>query len=278
MKKMTFVLCACLIFFALGGCADSVDGRIESAKFSLDRCDPDDTTTHTNCTSAITTAEEVIASNADNMEAYLLASSGYFGRAGLNLLELVETFSDLTDSETQDDYVVIANTATIAGDKLTDLASAETTLSGSTATFTGDAYFQLGVIQAAEAFVLPISRAKSTGTVDVSLITAEDRSRAEGDFVSGDDNLITAEIDADNELVQAVRENFCRLSTQAVGDVAGQAFSLAQQRDQIGCALDDNYAPSLDYNADGAVNRTDCSSFDPGSAAVTACKALDTAI
>ena len=118
MKKMTFVLCACLIFFAVGGCADSVDGRIESAKFSLDRCDPDDTTTHTNCTSAITTAEEVIASNADNLEAYLLASSGYFGRAGLNLLELVETFSDLTDSAAQDDYVVIADAATIAGDIL----------------------------------------------------------------------------------------------------------------------------------------------------------------
>ena len=276
MKKCLLFVVLSLALAGLGGCADTNDERIEAAKFALDKCNPDDASTEAFCTEAITSAENVIASTPSNLEAYLLASSAYFGRAGLDLLEISQTFADLNDASAQDDYEVIADAATIAEAKLTDLASSVDALTTSTATFNNAATFQMGIVRAIEALVLPISRVKSTGGVDPSLLTADDRSRSEADFLNADNNLTDAGLAADNEIVTVIRENFCRLSTQAVGDVAGQAFSLAQQRDQLGCALDDAYTPSLDYNQDAAINRTDCSSFDPDTAAVTACKSLDT--
>jgi hypothetical protein len=277
MKKMSFVG-VCLLLVVGIGCADTNDGRIESAKFALDRCNPSDAATVANCTAAITAAEAVIASKPSLLIGYTLASGGYFGRAGLSLSDLTETLADLSDTTDRDDYVVISDAARIAASKLGDLQSAESTLSGSPATFNDAAEFKLGMIQMVESFVLPISRVQTNDVVDVTLLTADDRTRAEADFLSADDNLIAAGLATDSELVDAVRENFCRLKAQTVGDVAGQAFSLAQHQDQLGCALDSTYVPSQDYNADGAVNRTDCTSFDPDNALVTACKTSDTAI
>ena len=278
MKKISFVIFICL-FLALGGCADSIDSHIDAARFALDRCNPGDSATSSDCTAGITNAEAAINDDATNLEAYTLASSGYFGRAQLDLLDLVQTFSELQDS-TEDDYVVIADVATIPEANLPDLASSESVLSASPATFNNHAYFQLGMIEALEAFILPISRTKSTGGTAPLLITADDRTRVENDYLNGDNNLASGGVESSNDVVQNLRENFCRLKIQTVGDEPGQAFSLVQLQDQIGCVLDaTSYVPQLDYNEDGGVPTTaDCTAFAPSGDAVTTCKAQDTSI
>lgn len=286
--------------WACGG----ISGLIEQANFALDNCNPTDETTEPNCQTAVNTAEEVLTGDSTNVPAALAASSGYLGLGHLDFLTLVADLADLQNSDTEDfeqfrdfisgpdGYETTEGVAIDIGgtsDQPDSIQSAKDAFAGlmaaSTTTLdvpsenldadgaaTDDnikrAAFQLGAIQAIDAFVRPVKLSGDavgdiTANIDADVATA-----VENDFLSADNNMILggATEEESGDLLSAVRENYCRCSRQEpLGGIAG--FTPECLRDLMRCELyvdpEDRIVGSdigieQDYNQDGGSNNLDC--------------------
>ena len=243
MKKIN--ICALsLLLILTASCASSVEGDLDEAMFALDNCS---TTSTTSCTEAITAADTLLASDPTNTEASLVKSSALATRGGIDLLDLMVELartgvSGGFDNDTQK-FRVIHDVIVGSISSTADLRSAITALTGVTAPATTDAtyksfYFQLGILQSIEAFVLPTATAQPTSTsaVTSTSVTTASRDSVEDDFVNADDNMITGGITSGKdgfELVEILRINYCVLKniSGAVG------FTLAELQDLMSCQL-----------------------------------------
>lgn len=257
-----FVLLSAL---GLSACsASGVNQNLDKASFALSNGD---------YTAAVTAATAAIADDASNLDAYILLSNGYSGRAGVNILQLLV---DLTTASNNSVAFDIAHDSLVA---LISLAStggpcAETDASVTMATLTGSAYdglcdlhhaivvlgnatslvssqpayiqknyfYQLGLLQYIEALALPTITAQPTtsGTITVASITATQRALAQTGFVSGYANLTNAAtaIPTTNTLVTTMSQNYwvMRNAEAALGAPAA-GFSLGVLQDQTLCQL-----------------------------------------
>lgn len=253
-----FLLIITAGFLTAGACPSSEDTLLDEVKFALDQCSPTSKpeTIATFCDTAVTKGEELVAAAPADANAHLLLSSAYFGRSGLDFLSLLETFAGLIDS-TAKDFVEIRDAIVGIDVGIANLRSSITTLTafideqGLTATGNEDLFRQLGLMMALETFVRPVQLA---GTDAADVATGLSDASGEGDiikadFVDADNYLSDTNIDSE-DLLQPIRENYCRCSLQTGG------FTARCLRDLMRCELNpaaadndgDNGGVEADYD------------------------------
>lgn len=255
------------VFLFGGGCPSSVDSALDNARFALDRCNPSDADTMTFCNDAVTEADAILAADATNVEAAVIASSGRLGLAGVDFLqflsELVGAQGDTTNEDLSEFADLITdvereNNITIDRTQLRSAGSVlETTLAGQ-AGGVGDlidsAFFQMGAIQAVESFVL-------IAKVSANEFTDDDVSIFKSNAQNGDSNLSIAGVD-DADTLSATREGHCRckLADPAGGDYGPECLASLKI-----CFIEDSGDAQVDFNGNGATagDRTaDCEALE----------------
>ncbi len=273
-------------FLSGGGCPSDTSSGIERARFAIDKCDPSDTNANSFCQTAIDEAEAILLLEPNNVEAAMLASSGYLGLAGIDFLQfagkLIEaqntTDADFKEFRNLVTDVESTNNRTVDLDRLrTSITTLETAINGlpTTTDLNKRAYFQLGTVQAMETFIVPVKliTIAADNTIDPSNITDETATILEQNFINGDDNLLASGTD-DAETLSAMREGYCRCQKSRFG------YGAACIRDLMACELSttDTEDTEQDYDADGVVagdREDDCESLvnPPG---VADCKSKNT--
>lgn len=232
-----------------GACPSKTTSLVDEVKSLLDRSDA------AAIAAAPTKADDLVTQE-DTPTNRLLATSAYTRRSTIDLLGLVGDFADLTGNTTVSDFKQIACIVQMSDptNNLADLRLAVTRLDDIDDTTLAldankEAEFQLGMLQGVEAFVLPTNRgaqasagtsastcAASTFTVTtttLSDITEDDRVNVQNDFVSSDDHLRASGLANDDEILQALFENYCRLKSAS----AGAGFTREELRAFVGCEL-----------------------------------------
>lgn len=282
---MVFTLLLVTGFFGTGGgCPSGTQSDIEAARFALDRCNPADSDTAADCQEAVDLAEGVLADDPNNVDAGMLAASGRLGLAGIDFLQFASELLEAQNDDTADfkqfrdlvDKVETDNARTIDLDQLrssvTVLAAALTGLSADS-DLNSRAFFQLGIHQTIETFVLPTKLVvfDAGGEVDPSSIDDDVAEILRANFIDGDDNLLASDTD-DPETLDAMREGYCLCVENAPG-----GYSAACVRDLMVCELSDTGTEDTeqDYDGDGVLvgDRTnDCDALTDANADVETCK------
>ena len=249
-------------FLTAGACPSTEQTLLDELKFALDRCNPSDTATlETFCKTAVEKGEALILADPSDENAQILLSSAYFGRSGLDFLELLETFANLIDSDV-DDFLEIRNAIASIGVNLGHLESSITTLTtflaanpAIAATGHEDLFRQLGLMRALDAFIRPVQLAGAQAA-DVATQLADGSasfSRIQNDFLNADDDLTETEID-DSEILSPIRLNYCLCKRQAL-----TGFNASCLRDLMRCELMDTPAGiENDFDGVGGANAADC--------------------
>lgn len=256
--------------FSTGGaCPSQSQSLLDDLKSALDHCSPviDPASLTTFCQTAVEKGEELIAESPTDVNARILLSNAYFGRAGLGFLDLLETFADLANT-TANDYAEIRDAIQGLTVDLDDLRSSVSTLTnlvdseGLTAEGNDDLFRQLGLVRALEAFVRPVQQAGAeAANVDANIDAAEAATIA-SDFLNSDNDLVDTDVD-DADVLSPIRENYCRCSLQTGG------FTAACLRDLMRCELSsaatdtntDNLGIEQDYDGDGDADDVDCTTL-----------------
>ncbi len=280
MKLLKFGLFVILLAISLS-CATSVTGNLDSARFSLDKC----STTNTDaCLTASDKADAVLASDPGNFEAALLKSSALATAGRVDLLSIMSDMMQTEDEsgidqDTQkfrfirsvlsdDTNITYLREAVLALSNIVDggYAPEDNTVDGYR-----DFYFQIGFLQALEAFVRPTSLAQpaADAIVDlnaIELITDDDSDIIMADMLAADNNLVEGGISNSDvtgwELVSMTRRNYCAIKNV---NAANDAFTAGELRALMRCQLNpsDTIAALDDVNGDfPGTDITGCSDFD----------------
>jgi|GEM_PF-3514603 len=227
--------------FACG--ASSVNSALDKARFNLDNCSP---TNPSACDSAISGADTVLASEPNNVNAAMIKSSAQATNAGFILLDMLSDLANTSGDNQTEKFNFIRSAIGDTVSDTADLRASIVTLSGitpptATDDFYKDFYFQMGFLQALEAFALPtlVAQPTETSVVTPASISSTDKDNVQDDFINADNNLIIGGI-ADSssngwDLVVAVRQNYCVLHNLAPAGTQG--FTLGLLQDLILCQL-----------------------------------------
>lgn len=246
MKRLETCLFLTLLLIFVTSCgASSNSGKLDSARFALDSCSSSDVGP---CNTAQSDALSVLTSDPNNVQAALIRSSALATSDGVNLLDLVSDISSTANNDQKFKSMHDTVVGTMTG--VTNLNASILTMlppiyTGATTLQSGDDYyrdyyFQLGILQAFEAFVMPSFNAQNrlTDPVVVDNITAANKTSVQDDFINADNNLITSGISDSTkrgwDIVNAIRENYCVLIT-AEGTTSG--FSREVLQDLMLCQL-----------------------------------------
>jgi hypothetical protein len=250
----------------LSGCASSFSSGLEDARFELDQG---------NYAAAISAAGDALAAQPGNVEATRILASAYFGRSGLDFLDLASGTIDLNNSSDPNfaqiaDALPNPNTTTV---DLDDVRSAIVALEGLTgiddALITdeglADAAFDLALMQSIEHFVLGVYRSdyydgNDNTVVDVTGVTDADRAIVQADLVAFDNRLIGSGVEATESFIGEIRQTFCILEPIS----AGEGFTLAEFQALVACELSTDSAAvdTTIFTADIA----NCAVLDPNDA------------
>ena len=258
-----------LLLILAVGCATHGDSTVANAQFALDAGNYDE---------AITLATEAIAEGATDTEVYHILGSAYFGRSGLDFLDLEEAILNLTNDDTGN-FRAIAN-ALPSGGSLADLRLAIESLEAAPG-ITGDALgegaladagFDMALMKAIEHYALGIYGSSYHTSLDVTAITDAQATLAQADLISFDDNFTASGVSSTEDFIGEIRQTLCILEPIS----AAEGFTAAEFRALVGCQLDpDNFDP-LTVTADVA----GCAVLAPGSqtASVQACYDVNTTL
>ena len=282
MKKRSYLKLLLLMFsvgfLTAGACPDSSDSLVDEVKTALDQGD---------YTTAVTKADELLVES-DTPTNRLLVASAYTGRSTLDLLDLVGKFADLVNG-TVSDFQQIACVVQFPDPtaNLADLRKSITTLQSLGTALDDDANkeaaFELGMLEAIEAFVLPTNKGatpaagtnlKSCSTAvftatatTVGNISEADRVNVQADFVDSDNRLRKAGLKNDNDILKALFQTYCRLKSASVSD----GFTQGDLQAFTWCEMN-----TAGFPAGGFGGIATCLAFaeaGANSAAITACKA-----
>lgn len=269
MKKIGYL--GLMLFLFSAACASSTTSHLEKAQFELD---------NGNYNAAISQATQALQNEPSNARAARLLASAYFGRSGMDYLDLAEAIIDL-GTDDQSNFQVIANALPDTAD-LDDLRSAIETIESITgydaATIAdetlADAVFDLGIMQIIEHFALGVYGSDYFSTLDVTNITQTQSTTAQADLISFDNRLIASGVDSTESFLADIRQTFCILEPIS----AGEGFTLAEYQALVACQLSDN-PDAFDTTALTA-DIANCGALNPDSqnATVTACFDTDTAL
>ena len=207
MRSFHLSVFSLLIVGLLGACASDRADNLESARFALDREDYD---------TAIEKAIDALADDADSVEAARILSSAYFGRSGIDFLDLAGVVLDL-DATSDDNFRTVGNALPSDGD-LSDLRLAITTIEAldgvNDAEITdeelADAVFDLSMMQMVEHYAIGVYESGFHTTLDVTDVTDTGSSTALDDLVAFDSRAVGSGVSADEEFLSAVRARVSR--------------------------------------------------------------------
>jgi hypothetical protein len=251
-------------------CAPDGLGNLEEARFCLD---------DSNFECAITNATNALSADTTNVEARRILASAYFGRSGLDFLDLAEGMLNLADSDDPN----FGQIAAILPDdgSLDDLRLAITTLEALTDVDeadlsdeeaqeqTADAVFDLSLMQMVEHFAIGVyASAFKTGTMVVGGITAAQADNVEDDLLDFDNRMLATGVDSDTTFISEVRQTWCILEPLSAPD----GFTVTEYQALVGCQLEPTTFNPVAIDA-GVAN---CAALDPANVA-QACLDADTA-
>lgn len=245
-------------------CAPAEQGNLEEARFCLDDGDYE-------C--AISDATAALAADSTNVEAARILASAYFGRSGLDFLDLASGMLDLED-DTDANFASIADVLPVGGD-LADLRLAIETLEalagvdGADLTADeqlADAVFDLSLMQMIEHFAVGVYQSGfKDDAFDVDGITSDDAAVVQDDLIDFDNRMLATGIESDTSFLSEVRQTFCILEPLS----AGEGFTVTEYRAFVGCQLEtDTFDPST---VDAGIANCDVINPDSQGADVVAC-------
>lgn len=278
------------------GCGGT-NKTLEEAVFHLDQCNATvEASLTSSCTPALNAATSVLTSDPTNTQAALISSSASVGLARLSILDFLSDLSTLGDANSGAysqfrTFISTFEDESLGGDHELDIDALQdakdvldTLLDGVTVDVDSNgvatdpllkrASFQLGVIQALDAYIRPVKIA-SGGQSNVANLTGAEATRALQDYIDADNNLIRGGLSGTRaeDILTPLRENYCRCSLQDSGFVASCL------RDLMLCQLylsDSNLVtPENDYNGNATTNSTDCATLLSPSG-LTSCSDDDT--
>lgn len=286
MKRVgqSFSLLVVIGFSLLGAvCPGTTDSLVDEIKSLLD------SSNSSAAASAATKADELLTIQ-DTPANRLLAASAYTKKSSIDLLDLVGEFSNLSGNTTTSDFKQIGCIVQLSDptNQLADLRLAlerldvieDTTLA---LTVNKEASFQLGMLQALEAFVLPTNRGAVPVSVDKSncaaavfrvnaetldSISETDATNVLNDFVNSDNHLREADLENDSEIIEPIFENYCRLKSAS----GNQGFSRNELQAFVWCELDSGSFPANGFGSVANCTVFSESSGSPNAAAITTCK------
>lgn len=252
-----------VLFISLCGCVSSSETNIESAKFALDSGD---------WSSAIEKATAVLQEDPGNVQAALLLSSAYAGRAGIKVMTLAEIASDAVKRKELFSamHAKLSEEQVNTDDLHLSIRSLTVFLSPQPSEidqFYIDQKFESGLLLTIEAFGLASLKAQPTadGPIDTSKITEDDRVITQEDLHECDNFLIDSGLTENDDLVKNVRYLYCILHENS-GGVSG--FTRDILRDYTLCQLTPNNETLSSANGDFTSSViTKCTDFD-----ITACE------
>lgn len=274
-----------MVFVFPAGC-NVTASLIETARFLMDQCDPAEAPSADEsdaCSQAAAKTEIVLDDDATNLEAATLNSSAHLGLAGLEFLDIAEQLTDLQESDNsgndfsqfQDLVATIEETRAINLDELT-LAQERLliALTGVDAAPSNESdFFQLGLLQAVDAFIRPAKLAGDNAANADTAITEAVTIIVEANFIAADNNLVLGGT-TDTDVLGPIRNNYCFCKINA-GGFGG--FDTTCLRDLMKCELAGAAAtPSQDYDASGTPNALDCTTLLSTAAAGFSACATDT--
>lgn len=272
MKKNTLRAVLCLVPLVLSiNCATSLNSHLQSAQFALDNNDYE---------TAINEATDALSADPNSVSASHVLASAYFGRSGLNFLDIATGVIDLQNSS-DTNFSQIAGILPEDVSPLPDLRSAIETLEAipgiDGTNFDGelaDASFDLGMMQIIEHFAIGVYDANYFTSLDASLITDDDKTIVLNDLLNFDNHLVNAGADSTEDFINEARQTFCMLVPQTTDSVTGEGFTTAEFQDLVGCELTSD---STTYVTTSVV---DCSVYDPDSQTqdVQDCYSTDTSL
>lgn len=255
----------------LGACASSLLGNLEEARFCLDDED---------FACAIEAATAALDADNTDVEAARILASAYFGRSGMDFLEIAGGMLDLQDSADAN-FAAIADVLPDDAD-LADLRLAIETLEAITGVDgadvsddeqLADAVFDLSIMQMVEHFAIGVFNSGfKADAFDVSGISSDDAEVVLDDLIDFDNRMIASGVESDTSFISEVRQTFCILEPLSAGD----GFTVTEYRALVGCQLEE---AAFDPSAVDAGIAT-CAVLNPDTqgAAVTACYDEDTAL
>lgn len=271
-------------FFLVGAvCPGTTDSLVDEIKSLLD-------SSNSSAPALAATKADELLTIQDTPANRLLAASAYTKKSNIDLLDLVGEFAGLTENTSTSDFkeigcIVQLNDPT---NQLADLRLAVERLDAIDDTTLAlaankEASFQLGMLQAIEAFVLPTNRGAVPVSVDKSncgaavfrvnaetldSISETDATNVMNDFVNSDDHLREADLENDSEIIAAIFENYCRLK----GASANQGFSRNELQAFVWCELDSGTFPAAGFGSVANCAVFSESSGSPNAATITTCK------
>ncbi|MBF0104977.1 MAG: hypothetical protein HQM16_06580 [Deltaproteobacteria bacterium] len=270
MKTLKLLLTLVLIS-GITGCATNFASALEDARFALD---------NENWDEAIEKASDALAADPTSIEAGRLLSNAYFGRSGLDYLDIAEGIIDLetasADSDLERIAAVLPDTVTMA-----DLRLAITTLEGFAAISSAtsyaavedeelaDAIFDLGMMQTIEHFAIGVYSSNYFGTFDPSLITADNATSVQSDLVGFDDRLIQSGLDADESYLNEIRKGYCVLANIS----AAAGFTQGEYQAWVACELSSDPSTVVTITYSAAI--ANCAALNPEGAS-SSCYGADT--
>ncbi|QQR81529.1 MAG: hypothetical protein IPJ69_05285 [Deltaproteobacteria bacterium] len=263
------------------GCGGT-NKTLDEAEFYLDQCNAaNEPSLTSSCTPALDAATNILDSDPTNAQAALISSSASIGLARLDLLSFMSDLSTLGDSNSGAysqfrTFISTFESTTLGGSYQIDLEALQnakgvlnTLLDSTTVELDGAgvatdpllkrASFQLGLLQALDAYIRPVKLATVAGESHISDIDAvTEGPRIIADYIHADNNLIQGGLSGEraNDILTPLRENFCRCSLQTGG------FTLSCIRDLMRCEIYASLTHAIttenDYNNDSDFDNLDC--------------------
>lgn len=251
------VLLSLLVITTTISCSSKANRYLDDARFALDHCDPSAASTTDSCQTAVDKANLVLADDPTNVDAAILASSGYMGLAGLDFLQFASELSDVQDNPEADlkQFQQLIDTVETENNRSIDtsyIRSAASVLETALVDLAGDtdlnkrAFFQLGVTQTIENYVIPSKIVSFTdvGQADPTAVTDAIAETLRQNFLDSDNN-ITAGGTTDTQTLSAMREGYCRCTLSDFG------YNSACVRDLMRCELSDTDPSGVEQDYDG---------------------------
>ena len=242
--KLLFII----MLFLLIGCATTVEEDIERAQFALDRGDWD---------TAIHYANLALEADLSNVQAALALSSGYAGKSGFKLHEILVKVADFASRRSV--FKIVHDALTDESGEAVDLDLLRIAIEVLTEWLNPqpnykhphfiDFTVKVAILLAAESYAVPPLLAQPTldGPIDTTNITEAAKSIVQSNFIDVDNHFINSDLPEDDGIIKQVRSTYCVLqSTSNTTD----GFDLAALQDLVLCQLSDDPDSLTSENGD----------------------------
>ena len=251
---------ACLLAtLPLAGCSTAKDAGVEQARLALDKGEWD---------KAIEDAGDALANDPSSVEAALMLSSAYAGRAGVQLTRIAAAIADRSREHdlfdlVQDEYHRFRSGEIDGADLDLAIGALRDRLQPQPASSNPlyrDRFFQHGLLLVVKIFLHPaiLAQAAEDAAIEARVLDEETEESVEQSLLAADDAFLESGLAEDDPMVQHVRQTWCVLRA-AWADSDG--FDVRALRDILRCQLSPDDGAGLVAADFESPSITSCSDF-----------------